>query len=107
MRIDRDVLEHFQEGGPGWQDRINEALRRTQANSVQCDLAHIAERLSRAPSALADTYAFGEAEMRSFILSNSYSENCRPMTRLPIGTLLLGSLFAANMASAVLSLLAM
>ena len=45
--------------------------------------------------------------MRSFILSNSYSENCRPMTRLPIGTLLLVSLFAANMASAVLSLLAM
>jgi hypothetical protein len=47
------------------------------------------------------------AEMRFFILSNSSSENCRPMTRLPIGTLLLGSLFAANMASAVLSLLAM
>jgi uncharacterized protein (DUF4415 family) len=28
LRIDQDVLEHFQEGGPGWQDRINEALRR-------------------------------------------------------------------------------
>ncbi len=28
LRIDRDVLEHFQEGGPGWQDRINEALRK-------------------------------------------------------------------------------
>jgi len=27
LRIDRDVLEHFQEAGPGWQDRINEALR--------------------------------------------------------------------------------
>jgi uncharacterized protein (DUF4415 family) len=27
LRIDQDVLEHFQEGGPGWQDRINEALR--------------------------------------------------------------------------------
>jgi uncharacterized protein (DUF4415 family) len=22
------VLEHFQEGGPGWQDRINDALRK-------------------------------------------------------------------------------
>jgi uncharacterized protein (DUF4415 family) len=22
------VLEHFQEGGPGWQDRINAALRK-------------------------------------------------------------------------------
>jgi uncharacterized protein (DUF4415 family) len=28
LRIDRDVLEHFQEGGPGWQDRINAALRK-------------------------------------------------------------------------------
>jgi uncharacterized protein (DUF4415 family) len=28
LRIDRDVLEHFQESGPGWQDRINDALRR-------------------------------------------------------------------------------
>ena len=28
LRIDRDVLEHFQEGGPGWQDRINDALRK-------------------------------------------------------------------------------
>ena len=28
LRIDRDVLEYFQEAGPGWQERINEALRR-------------------------------------------------------------------------------
>ena len=28
LRIDQDVLEYFQEGGPGWQDRINEALRK-------------------------------------------------------------------------------
>ena len=27
IRIDRDVLEHFQDDGPGWQDRINAALR--------------------------------------------------------------------------------
>ena len=27
LRLDRDVLEHFQEEGPGWQDRINAALR--------------------------------------------------------------------------------
>jgi uncharacterized protein (DUF4415 family) len=27
LRIDRDVLEFFQEDGPGWQDRINDALR--------------------------------------------------------------------------------
>ena len=28
LRIDKDVLEHFQEDGPGWQDRINAALRK-------------------------------------------------------------------------------
>jgi acetyl esterase len=28
LRIDRDVLDYFQELGPGWQDRINDALRR-------------------------------------------------------------------------------
>ena len=28
LRIDRDVLDHFQDAGPGWQDRINDALRK-------------------------------------------------------------------------------
>jgi uncharacterized protein (DUF4415 family) len=28
LRIDRDVLDHFQAGGPGWQERINDALRK-------------------------------------------------------------------------------
>jgi uncharacterized protein (DUF4415 family) len=28
LRIDKEVLEHFQQDGPGWQDRINEALRK-------------------------------------------------------------------------------
>ena len=28
LRIDRAVLDHFQADGPGWQDRINEALRK-------------------------------------------------------------------------------
>ena len=28
LRIDQDVLEFFQEGGPGWQERINDALRK-------------------------------------------------------------------------------
>ncbi len=27
LRIDRDVLDYFQDGGPGWQERINAALR--------------------------------------------------------------------------------
>jgi uncharacterized protein (DUF4415 family) len=27
LRIDSDVLEHFQNSGPNWQDRINAALR--------------------------------------------------------------------------------
>ncbi len=28
LRIDRDVLDVFQADGPGWQDRINDALRK-------------------------------------------------------------------------------
>ena len=28
LSIDRDVLDYFQEAGPGWQDRINEVLRK-------------------------------------------------------------------------------
>ena len=28
LRIDQDVLEYFRGGGPGWQDRINDALRK-------------------------------------------------------------------------------
>ena len=28
LRLDREVLDYFQEDGPGWQDRINDALRK-------------------------------------------------------------------------------
>ena len=28
LRLDQEVLEAFQADGPGWQDRINDALRR-------------------------------------------------------------------------------
>jgi uncharacterized protein (DUF4415 family) len=28
LRLDRDVLDHFQKDGPGWQERINAALRK-------------------------------------------------------------------------------
>jgi uncharacterized protein (DUF4415 family) len=28
LRLDRDVLAHFQDDGPGWQDRVNAALRK-------------------------------------------------------------------------------
>ncbi len=28
LRLDREVLSHFQSEGPGWQSRINAALRR-------------------------------------------------------------------------------
>lgn len=28
LRLDSDVLERFRAGGPGWQTRINEALRK-------------------------------------------------------------------------------
>ena len=28
LRLDREVLDFFQKDGPGWQDRINTALRK-------------------------------------------------------------------------------
>lgn len=28
LRIDSEVLAHFQDSGPGWQERINDALRK-------------------------------------------------------------------------------
>lgn len=28
LRIDQDLLEYFREGGPDWQERINDALRK-------------------------------------------------------------------------------
>jgi uncharacterized protein (DUF4415 family) len=28
LRLDRDALERFKAGGPGWQSRINDALRK-------------------------------------------------------------------------------
>lgn len=28
LRINSEVLAHFQDGGPGWQDGINDALRK-------------------------------------------------------------------------------
>ena len=28
IKLDSDLLAHFQEDGPGWQERINDALRR-------------------------------------------------------------------------------
>ena len=28
IRLDSDLIAHFQEDGPGWQERINDALRR-------------------------------------------------------------------------------
>ncbi|MBW9054551.1 BrnA antitoxin family protein [Rhizobium mesosinicum] len=33
IRIDGDVLAFFQEDGPGWQDRINVALRQAMESS--------------------------------------------------------------------------
>lgn len=39
LRLDPDVIEKFREGGPGWQARMNEALRKAvglQANLPAC-----------------------------------------------------------------------
>jgi len=33
LKIDSDVLAHFQADGPGWQDRINDTLRAAMKQS--------------------------------------------------------------------------
>jgi uncharacterized protein (DUF4415 family) len=33
LRVDRDVLDFFQQDGPGWQERINAALRKAAGKS--------------------------------------------------------------------------
>ncbi|HVZ14546.1 MAG TPA: BrnA antitoxin family protein [Bauldia sp.] len=33
LRIDQDVLEFFREDGPGWQERLNAALRKAMEDS--------------------------------------------------------------------------
>jgi len=45
LRLDRDILERFRAGGPGWQTRLNEALR-SAAREPKGDHR---ERLSRKP----------------------------------------------------------
>jgi uncharacterized protein (DUF4415 family) len=37
LRLDKDVLELFQEDGPGWQDRINAALRAAMRARLPAD----------------------------------------------------------------------
>jgi len=34
LRLDSDVLAHFQSAGPGWQDRVNLALRQASGLSA-------------------------------------------------------------------------
>jgi uncharacterized protein (DUF4415 family) len=34
VRLDHDVLEFFRESGPGWQDRINAALKKVVEDSA-------------------------------------------------------------------------
>lgn len=37
LRIDRDVLEYFQKDGPGWQERISQALRKAAGMTGEGD----------------------------------------------------------------------
>jgi uncharacterized protein (DUF4415 family) len=40
LRIDQDVLEIFQEDGPGWQDRINATLREAVSGRLAAASGH-------------------------------------------------------------------
>lgn len=45
LRIDRDVLEWFQADGPGWQDRVNAALRTASGLSSSAETGKRPEEL--------------------------------------------------------------
>ena len=40
LRLDRDVLDHFRGAGPGWQTRLNEALRVSVASADAARAMH-------------------------------------------------------------------
>jgi uncharacterized protein (DUF4415 family) len=46
IRIDRDVLDYFQEDGPGWQERINAALREAAGMTGPADEGKRPEELN-------------------------------------------------------------
>jgi uncharacterized protein (DUF4415 family) len=46
LKIDRDLLEAFQAEGPGWQDRINAALRAAIGYPVPADEGKRPEELN-------------------------------------------------------------
>ncbi|KQS75657.1 hypothetical protein ASG25_20110 [Rhizobium sp. Leaf384] len=35
LKIDSDVLAHFQSGGPGWQERVNATLRAAMTQAAE------------------------------------------------------------------------
>lgn len=37
IRLSPEVIEHFRAGGPGWQSRIDEALRRVVREAAQAE----------------------------------------------------------------------
>lgn len=46
IRIDRDVLDYFRADGPGWQDRINAALRKAAGTTGSTDEGKRPEELN-------------------------------------------------------------
>lgn len=48
LRLDRDVLDRFRAGGPGWQTRLNDALRAATPTSAEKLRAELKEDFSMA-----------------------------------------------------------
>jgi uncharacterized protein (DUF4415 family) len=52
IRLDRDVVAHFRKPGPGWQQRVNEALRkvaRLKPKERARDITELSPRARRRP----------------------------------------------------------
>jgi uncharacterized protein (DUF4415 family) len=57
LRLDRDVLDHFRGAGPGWQTRLNEALR---ASVASADAARAIHAVLEASPQASDARMIGE-----------------------------------------------
>ena len=57
LRLDRDMLDHFRGGGPGWQTRLNEALR---ASVASADAARAMHAVLDAPRQSGNARMIGE-----------------------------------------------
>jgi uncharacterized protein (DUF4415 family) len=76
LRLDREILDHFRAGGPGWQTRLNDALRAATPTSAEKVRAQLKEDFSARPAQGGSVSAKWELEIGS---SGQVSRSGRPL----------------------------